>query len=107
MQKVDAVAVRKVIEQNVEQGTVICTDGALADQGLKGYAHDSVSYVKGEYVQGSVSTNGIESVWAFLKRIYMGTHHWASERHLHRYCNKICGRLNTGHDTLKRTIPPS
>ena len=36
-----------------------------------------------------------------LERSYVGTHHWMSKRHLHRYCNEIVGRLNTGHNTLR------
>ena len=100
-QGADAAAVRKIVEKNICPGSTIYTDGALAYQGIEGYDHDSVNHSRKEYVRGLVSTNGIESVWAVLKRAYMGTYHHVSKKHLHRYCNEICERLNTGHDTLR------
>ena len=42
-------------------------------------------------------TNGIESVWAVLKRALVGTHHHVSVKHLHRYVNEATFRLNDGH----------
>ena len=42
-------------------------------------------------------TNGIESVWAVLKRSLIGTHHHVSMKHLHRYVNEAAFRLNEGH----------
>ena len=44
--------------------------------------------------RGDVHTNGVESLWAILKRAYMGTHHWMSPKHLQRYVNELCGRHN-------------
>ena len=56
---------------------------------------DVVSHSKGEYVRGDVSTNGIESFWAEVKRSYGGVHHWWSRKHLHRYINERAFRHNT------------
>ena len=39
-------------------------------------------------------TNSIESVWAILKRSYMGTFHHISKKHLQRYVDEIATRLN-------------
>ena len=47
-----------------------------------------------EYVRDTISTNGIESLWACFKRSYNGVHHWMSVKHLQRYVNECCGRLN-------------
>ena len=42
-----------------------------------------------------MSTNGIESHWAVLKRRYVGIYHWMSVKHLHRYLREFDGRHNT------------
>ena len=47
-----------------------------------------------EYVRGQAHTNGIESMWAMLKRGYVGTYHHMSAKHLHRYVDEFAGRHN-------------
>nr|VFK58526.1 MAG: ISXO2-like transposase domain-containing protein [Candidatus Kentron sp. TUN] len=41
-------------------------------------------------------TNGIESVWAVLKRGYNGVYHHMSKKHLNRYVDEFSFRLNDG-----------
>ena len=48
----------------------------------------------GEYVDGKVHINGMESFWAMLKRGYYGTYHRLSAFHLQRYVNEFAGRHN-------------
>ena len=50
-----------------------------------GFRHARVMHSVGEYVRGSVSTNGIENYWSHLKRTWIGTYHYWSDDHLHRY----------------------
>ena len=33
-------------------------------------------------------------MWGVLKRQYIGTHHWISFKHLHRYLFEFAARLN-------------
>ena len=55
-------------------------------------------------VPEKVSTNGIESVWAVLRRSVYGAYHSVSPKHLHRYCHELSGRLNDrGMGTMERT----
>ena len=44
--------------------------------------------------RGEVHTNGIESVWAVLKRGHMGVFHWWSQKHMARYLAECESRLN-------------
>ncbi len=44
IQRGDAATLRKIVERNVQPGSVIYTDGALAYQGIEGYTHDSVNH---------------------------------------------------------------
>ena len=46
------------------------------------------------FVSGFVHTNGIESVWALLKRQIVGIHHWVSNKHLNRYVAEMTWRFN-------------
>ncbi|MDE0310511.1 MAG: transposase [Acidiferrobacterales bacterium] len=63
-------------------------------------------YVKrssGEYVDGQVHINGIESFWSMLKRAHKGTCHRISHKHLDRYAGEFAGRHNVRElDTVKQ-----
>ena len=83
------------IEQYVETGAKVYTDDARAYQGITGYDHSHVKHSTGEYVGANdFHTNGIESVWAVLKRDLYGVWHHASQKHLHRYVDEATFRLN-------------
>ena len=43
-----------------------------------------------------MTTNGIESVFAVLKRGLIGVYHHVSPEHLHRYVDEFSFRLNEG-----------
>lgn len=68
------------------------------------YNHASVKHSAKEYVNGMINTNGIESVWALIKRGYTGTFHHFSMKHCQRY--KELGMFYKGihrTDILQRT----
>jgi transposase-like protein len=93
----DAKTLRAEIEANVETGATIHTDEHGGYVGLgDAYSHERINHSAGEYVRDGVTTNGIESVWAVLKRGIYGTYHHVSPKHLSRYVDEFAFRLNDG-----------
>lgn len=102
--RTDALNLQSEIRAHVEIGSTIHTDEHGAYQGLSGdYTHETVDHGAKEYVRDDVTTNGIESVWAVMKRGLHGVYHHASEKHLHRYVDEFTFRLNDG-DVKNHTL---
>lgn len=103
----DINTVQNEIHGTVEAGSKLFTDefGAYSDLDGLFFDHETVNHSKGEFVRGAAHTNGIESVWAVLKRGLHGVYHHASRKHLHRYVDEFTWRLNEGnvgrHTTLR------
>lgn len=72
------------------------TQDDMALSALGGNKHETINHGAGEYARGNVTTNGIESVFAVLKRGLHGVYHHASPKHLGRYVNEFAFRLNEG-----------
>lgn len=87
---------RHSIVRNVDRGSTICTDEFPGYSRMGGYDHRVIKHRAGKYVDGMASTNGIESVWAVLKRGYYGIYHHFSVKHLARYVDEFTFRLNEG-----------
>jgi transposase-like protein len=85
-----------LVKLNVAKGEKVYTDEALGYGNLIWqYQHEHVNHRAGEYVRdGSIHTNGIEGVWAQLKRQIIGVHHWVSPKHLDRYVTEMTFRYN-------------
>jgi hypothetical protein len=81
-------------------------DGAFASLGkFNEYYHHTVVHSHGEYVRHqTIHVNGIESVWALLKRQIVGTHHWISPKHLAKYVDEITWRINRRAMTAEERI---
>ncbi|MYC36066.1 MAG: IS1595 family transposase [Chloroflexi bacterium] len=88
------------------EGTTVYTDGHPAYRELNnyGYDHDWVDHGIGEYVDGDVTTNGIESFWTSVKRGHHGTYYFISWKHLHRYINEMAYRQSAGPGNGLETI---
>ncbi len=98
-------SMQAMIDSNVSENSIICTDEARFYQGVKGYSKLMVNHSVGEFVNGMAAINGIESVWAVLKRGYHGTFHHFSKKHINKYINEFVFRLNEGNcsiDTIDR-----
>jgi transposase-like protein len=92
-----AVTLETAILDNVRAGSEIQTDEHPGYYGIEDhYYHDLVNHKDGEYSRPGVTTNGIESVWAVLKRGLHGVYHHASAKHLGRYVDEFTFRLNDG-----------
>lgn len=94
--KVDYNSVQTYIDQNIKVGSTISTDEARFYKPVKGYSKLMVNHSVGEFVNGMASTNGIESMWAVLKRGYYGTFHHFTKKHIDRYVDEFTFRLNEG-----------
>ena len=91
---VDGPTVRAYFRNFVLPGTVVYTDQAAVYAEVPGIVRESVNHSAGQYWWQGVTTNAIESVWALLRRIMMGTHHQVSRKHLPRYIQELVWRHN-------------
>lgn len=91
---VDKPTLGAFVVENTDPGAIVYSDEHSGYQGIP-RRHFTFCHSLRLYTNGRVHTNGIESVWACLKRMHKGTYHWWSRKHLHRYVNECCGRLNS------------
>ena len=103
VQCTDKGTLQKVIASHVEKAATVITDEHGSYIGLDVYEHKTVNHSAKEYVNGMAHTNGIESVWAVLKRGYNGAFHHISTKHLQRYVDEFTFRLNEG-DVKRHTL---
>lgn len=89
------------IKDNVSQDCeVIMTDeltsypGAVKQSGIPNLEHTTVNHSAKEYVNGDVTTNGIESAFSLLKRGIIGSWHKVSAKHLPAYLAEMEFRFN-------------
>jgi transposase-like protein len=99
--------IHRQVFEHVEIGATLHTDEAAVYGPLGGlfFNHASINHSAGEFVRGDVTTNGVESVFAALKRGLIGVYHHASAKHLGRYVDEFAFRLNDGNvrrDTVDR-----
>ena len=101
----DMATLHTKIHQNVEVGSTLHTDEAAVYRGLHGlfFDHETVNHSEGEYVRDDVTTNGVESVFAVMKRGIIGVYHHTSKKHLGRYVDEFSFRLNEG-DVKRHTL---
>jgi transposase-like protein len=96
-----------IMRTHVDIGASVYTDEARVYKDLKSdYIHETVSHGKEEYTRvtkdGTLAhTNTIEGAWASFRRTMVGTYHYASTKHLQKYCNEIQFRYNLRKATLQ------
>lgn len=101
----DLGTIQQCLFDNIEIGSTIYSDEHASYQGLDGlfYRHQSVNHSAGHFARGPINTNGIESVWAVLKRGINGVFHHISTKHTERYVDEFAFRLNAG-DVKRHTL---
>jgi len=85
--------VQPFIEKHTHEDTVVFTDEARYYSGLN-RPHGKINHKKRTYVDGEITTNGIESLWSEFKRSIVGTFHNISPKHVDRYLNEFVDRHN-------------
>ena len=93
VRKTDANTLRGFIAKHTFSGAKVYTDDAKTYASLP-FDHETTNHSVGEYVDGMVHTNGIESFWSMLKRSYIGTFHKISPKHLDRYIQEFAAKHN-------------
>jgi transposase-like protein len=97
LDSVSGITLHAAAHEHIEGGSEIHTDEHSGYQGLGHYyMHEVVNHGAGEYSRKGVTTNGMESVWAVMKRGIHGVYHHASAKHLGRYVDEFTFRLNDG-----------
>jgi len=91
----DKRTLREAIQQHVQPSATLCTDDNPSYWSLSN-RHRTVKHSAKEYVNGMARTNGIESVWAALKRGFNGVYHHWGKKHCRQYVKEFTFRLNEG-----------
>ncbi|SCK51492.1 Transposase and inactivated derivatives [Variovorax sp. HW608] len=84
------------VQDSVEPGTQVCTDGSAAYRSLKelGYEHQR-TVMLGSDAPAHVSMAGVHRVAALVKRWILGTHHGSVQpEHLDAYLDEFVFRFN-------------
>ncbi len=90
----------KYIRENVRHDVkVIVTDEWNAYPkammtGIHGNKHKTINHSAGVYVDGDITTNGIESAFSLLKRGIVGSWHKVSAKHLAAYLDEVPNHNN-------------
>jgi transposase-like protein len=91
----------RFIKENVSTDVeVVMTDDAnfypraFMKAGINGRKHKAINHSGGIYVDGDITTNGIESAFSLLKRGIIGSWHKVSAKHLPAYLDEMTFRFN-------------
>ncbi len=93
----DTATIQGEIKKRVVIGSTLHTDEAAVYRGIGASTdHASVDHSAGEFVRDGVTTNGVETAFAVMKRGIIGVYHHVSKKHLPRYVDEFTFRLNDG-----------
>lgn len=97
LKSLDGYNMKKLIRDNVKNGSIICTDEYKSYRGLSRYfEHKIIDHSKGQHkVDEIYHTNNVENFWNFIKREIMGTYRKVDRFYLNRYAKEAAYRYNT------------
>lgn len=82
------------VTKHVEAGSTVYTDALRSYNQLgQSYVHNVINHAE-KYVDGIITTNGIENFWSLLKRTIRGTYVSVEPYHLFRYLDEQSFRFN-------------
>ena len=82
------------VKKHVAAGAALYSDDLKSYAGLEEmYAHGVINHAV-KYVDGKISTNGLENFWSLLKRTLNGTYVSVEPFHLFRYLDEQAYRFN-------------
>lgn len=85
--RVTAANLQGAIAEHVDTEATVCTDdvSSYASLGKRFPKHGTIDHSLGQYADGDLHTNTVESFFSLLKRGVIKAFHHVSRRHLHRY----------------------
>lgn len=95
VKKEDQAVLRPILNEWIEKGSTLITDGHSAYLGVKGVYHEALSHEKGEYARNHFHTANIDCFWSQLKRGITGIYHQISVKHTNAYAQEFTLRHNT------------
>ncbi len=87
-----------LVVKHIDKSSALMTDNAMNFHliGRDFAYHGTVDHGKGEYVKEKViHTNTIEGAFSMFDRMYVGTYHYISNKHMQAYANECAYRYNT------------
>ncbi len=87
-----------LVDKHIDKDSLLMTDSAQAFKkvGEEYLYHGAVDHSKSEYVREAIiHTNTIEGAFSQFDRMYVGTYHYISPKHLQAYANECAYRYNT------------
>ena len=93
VEKTDTKTLQAFVVAAALAGATVYSDGVGASNGLP-FEHKTVGHSIGECARQQAHINGMEFLWATLKRGCKGTFHHISPKHLHRHVNEFATRHN-------------
>lgn len=98
-QKLSGKQLLGILDKVCKDETTVISDeftgyNILDKQHKNHFVHLTVNHSIGQFANGKIHTNNIESFWSCFKRAWYGTYHHFSVKYMQRYVDECCFRSN-------------